>query len=63
MKKSITRRDFLNGAAMPTSGRISFGCKTPLTGGIRTWKMLGNYRELVAIGTDAYENAYAAEQE
>ncbi len=28
-----------------------------------TWKMLGNYRELVAIGTEAYEKAYAAEEE
>ncbi len=28
-----------------------------------TWKMLGNYRELVAIGTDAYEKAYAAAEE
>ncbi len=28
-----------------------------------TWKMLGNYRELVAIGTAAYEKAYAAEEE
>jgi uncharacterized cupin superfamily protein/ketosteroid isomerase-like protein len=27
------------------------------------WKMLGNYRELVAIGTEAYEKAYAAEEE
>ncbi len=26
-----------------------------------TWKMLGNYRELVAIGTEAYENAYGTE--
>ena len=26
-----------------------------------TWKMLGNYRELVAIGRAAYENAYPAE--
>ncbi len=24
------------------------------------WKMLGNYRELIAVGTAAYENAYAA---
>ena len=28
-----------------------------------TWKMLGNYRELIAVGTAAYENAYAAEAE
>jgi hypothetical protein len=63
LKKSITRRDFLNGAAMPTSGRISFGCKSPLTGGISTWKILGNYRELIAVGTAAYEKAYAAEEE
>jgi uncharacterized cupin superfamily protein len=28
-----------------------------------TWKMLGNYRELVAIGTAAYEKAYAAAAE
>jgi uncharacterized cupin superfamily protein len=28
-----------------------------------TWKMLGNYRELVAIGTEAHEKAYAAEEE
>jgi hypothetical protein len=28
-----------------------------------TWKMLGNYRELVAIGTAAYEKAYATEEE
>ena len=27
------------------------------------WKMLGNYRELVAIGTAAYENAFGAEEE
>ncbi len=27
------------------------------------WKMLGNYRELIAVGTAAYENAYAAEEE
>ena len=26
-----------------------------------TWKMLGNYRELVAIGRAAYENAYPTE--
>jgi hypothetical protein len=63
LKKAITHRDFLNGATMPTSGRISFGCKSPLTGGISTWKMLGNYRELIAIGTAAYEKAFAAEEE
>ena len=28
-----------------------------------TWKMLGNYRELVAIGRAAYENAYSAAEE
>ncbi len=28
-----------------------------------TWKMLGNYRELVAIGTEAYENALGREEE
>jgi len=28
-----------------------------------TWKMLGNYRELIAVGTAAYEKAYAAEAE
>jgi len=28
-----------------------------------TWKMLGNYRELIAVATDAYEKAYAAEEE
>ncbi|MBW2716840.1 MAG: DUF861 domain-containing protein [Deltaproteobacteria bacterium] len=28
-----------------------------------TWKMLGNYRELVAIGTEAYENAFGKEEE
>jgi len=28
-----------------------------------TWKMLGNYRELIAVATDAYENAYAVEEE
>ncbi len=28
-----------------------------------TWKMLGNYRELVAIGTEAYENALGNEEE
>ncbi len=28
-----------------------------------TWKMLGNYRELVAIGTEANMKAYAAEEE
>jgi uncharacterized cupin superfamily protein len=27
------------------------------------WKMLGNYRELIAVGTAAYEKAYAAEEE
>jgi uncharacterized cupin superfamily protein len=26
------------------------------------WKMLGNYRELVAIGTEAYENALGTEE-
>jgi len=26
-----------------------------------TWKMLGNYRELIAIGRAAYENAYPTE--
>ena len=28
-----------------------------------TWKMLGNYRELIAVGTASYEKAYAAEEE
>jgi uncharacterized cupin superfamily protein len=28
-----------------------------------TWQMLGNYRELVAIGTEAYENALGNEEE
>jgi uncharacterized cupin superfamily protein len=28
-----------------------------------TWKMLGNYRELIAVGRAAYEKAYAAEEE
>ena len=28
-----------------------------------TWKMLGNYRELIAIVTSAYEEADAAEEE
>ena len=32
-------------------------------GWIGTWQMLGNYRELIAVGTAAYENAYAAEEE
>ena len=32
-------------------------------GWIGTWKMLGNYRELIAVGTAAYEKAYAAEEE
>jgi uncharacterized cupin superfamily protein len=27
------------------------------------WKMLGNYRELIAVGTAAYENAFAAGEE
>jgi uncharacterized cupin superfamily protein len=27
------------------------------------WKMLGNYRELVAIGTEAYEDAYGTGEE
>jgi uncharacterized cupin superfamily protein len=27
------------------------------------WKMLGNYRELIAVGTAAYENAYGTEEE
>jgi hypothetical protein len=63
LKKAITRRDFLNGAAMPTSGRISFGCKSPLTGGISTWKMLGNHRELIAVGTAADEKAFGTGEE
>jgi hypothetical protein len=32
-------------------------------GWIGTWKMLGNYRELIAIVTSAYETADAAEEE
>ena len=32
-------------------------------GWIGTWKMLGNYRELIAVATDAYEKAYAVEEE
>jgi uncharacterized cupin superfamily protein len=28
-----------------------------------TWKMVGNYRELIAVATAAYEKAYAAEEE
>ena len=27
------------------------------------WKMLGNYRELIAVARAAYENAYSAEEE
>ena len=27
------------------------------------WKMLGNYRELIAVGTAAYENAFGTEEE
>jgi len=32
-------------------------------GWIGTWQMLGNYRELIAIVTSAYEEADAAEEE
>jgi hypothetical protein len=32
-------------------------------GWIGTWEMLGNYRELIAIVTSAYEKAFAAEEE
>jgi uncharacterized cupin superfamily protein len=28
-----------------------------------TWKMLGNYRELIAVGRAAYEKAFAAEED
>lgn len=28
-----------------------------------TWKMLGNYRELIAVGTTAYENAFVTGEE
>ena len=28
-----------------------------------TWKMLGNFREFIAVARDAYENAYAAGEE
>jgi hypothetical protein len=63
LKKSITRRDFLNGAAMPTSGRISFGCKSPLARGMSTWEMLGNYRELITVGIAADENAFGTGEE
>ena len=28
-----------------------------------TWKMLGNYRELIAVGRAAYENAFSMEEE